>query len=134
MRILTIGCGYIGSVLAKHLSEKIPSAEIVVSDEDEEAIEKVVLSIDKKNVSSALLDFYDYNKIVKTARDFDIVVGLTPGKLGYRAIQAVIDAGVNMVDLSYMSEDPLTLNKKARKAGKGSIKSPRKAGRSLQRQ
>jgi len=50
VKILTIGCGYIGSVLAKHLSEKIPSAEITISDENIEAIEKVALSINKSNV------------------------------------------------------------------------------------
>jgi len=117
VKILTIGCGYIGSVLAKHLSEKIPSAEITISDENIEAIEKVALSINKSNVKCLQLNFSDYNSLVRIAENFDILIGLAPGRLGYKTMKAAIDAAVDMVDLSYMPEDSLTLNKDALKAG-----------------
>jgi len=117
MKILTIGCGYIGSVLARHLSDKMPSAEIVISDQNKEAVKKVAFSINKDNVSSLELDFYNYNELVKCARSFDILVGLTPGRLGYKTVEAAIEARVNMVDLSYMPEEPLTLSKDAVSAG-----------------
>ncbi|MEM1570322.1 MAG: saccharopine dehydrogenase family protein [Candidatus Bathyarchaeia archaeon] len=117
MRILTIGCGYIGSVLARHLSEKAPYAEIVISDESREAVEKVASSIGRENVKPLQLNIRDYDRLVKTAENFDILVGLAPGKLGYKTVEAAIEAGVDMVDLSYMPEDPMTLNGKALKAG-----------------
>ncbi|MGP3668064.1 MAG: saccharopine dehydrogenase family protein [Candidatus Bathyarchaeota archaeon] len=116
MKILTMGCGYIGSVLVRYLSEKIPSAEIVISDENKDSVEKVASSINKSNVTPLQLDFNNYKKLVKTAGEFDILIGLSPGRLGYKTVKAAIEAGVNMVDLSYMSEDPLTLNKDALKA------------------
>ncbi len=117
MKILTIGCGYIGSVLVRHLSERIPSAEIVVSDENREAIMKAVSSIGRGNVKPLQLDIHDYDRLVKVAENFDILVGLAPGRLGYKTVEVAIDAGVNMVDLSYMQEDPMTLNDGALKAG-----------------
>jgi len=117
MKILTIGCGYIGSVLVRHLSERIPSAEIVVSDESREAIEKATSSIGRGNVKPLQLNIRDYDRLVKAAENFDILVGLAPGRLGYKTVEAAIDAGVNMVDLSYMREDPMTLNDRALKAG-----------------
>jgi len=117
MKILTIGCGYIGSVLVRHLSERIPSAEIAVSDENREAIMKAISSIGRGNVKPLQLNIHDYDRLVKVAEDFDILVGLAPGRLGYKTVEAAIDAGVNMVDLSYMQEDPMTLNDRALKAG-----------------
>jgi len=117
VKILTIGCGYIGSVLAKHLSEKIPSAEINISDENIEAIEKVVSSINKSNINCLQLDFSDYNRLIRIAEDFNILIGLAPGRLGYKTMKAAIEASVDMVDLSYTPEDPLTLNEDASKAG-----------------
>jgi saccharopine dehydrogenase-like NADP-dependent oxidoreductase len=117
MKILTIGCGYIGSVLVRHLSERIPSAEIVVSDESREAIVKATSSIGRGNIKPLQLNIRDYDRLVKAAENFDILVGLAPGRLGYKTVEAAIDAGVNMVDLSYMCEDPMTLNDRALKAG-----------------
>jgi saccharopine dehydrogenase-like NADP-dependent oxidoreductase len=108
-----MGCGYIGSVLARHLSEKIPEAKIVISDEKIEPIKQLVSSIKKSNISSIQLDFHDYKKLVNLAKNFDLVVGLAPGRLGYKTVEATIEAGVDMVDLSYMPEDPLNLHKKA---------------------
>ena len=43
-------------------------------------------------------------------------MGLTPGRIGYRTVKACIKAGVDVVDLSFMPEDPLTLNEDALKA------------------
>ncbi len=117
MKILTIGCGYIGSVLARHLSERIPHAEIVISDEKREAVERVASSIGRENVKPLQLNIRDYDRLVKTAENFDILVGLAPGKLGYKTVEAAIEAGIDMVDLSYMPEDPMTLNGKALRAG-----------------
>lgn len=117
MRILTIGCGYIGSVLAKHLSEKAPFAEIAISDENKGAVEKVASSIGRENIKPLQLNIRDYDRLVKTAENFDILVGLAPGKLGYKTVEAAIEAGVDMVDLSYMPEDLMTLNDRALKAG-----------------
>ncbi len=63
------------------------------------------------------LDVSDRKNVVKALTDFDLAVGLTPGRVGYGAISAVIQAGVDMVDLSYMAENPLTLNDAALDAG-----------------
>jgi len=116
LRILTIGCGYIGSVLAGHLADRLPSAEIVISDRCKETIEKVASNIDKDNVRSLRLNFSDYHKLVSTIRNFEITIGLVPGRLGYQTVKAAIEACVDMVDLSYMPEDPMRLHDEAESA------------------
>jgi len=117
LRILTIGCGYIGSVLARDLAEGMPSAEIVISDADPRRAEEVAAAINRGNVSSIQLDASDYPRLVSTLRSFDLAVGLAPGRTGYRTVEACIQAGTDMVDLSFMPEDPLTLNREALEAG-----------------
>lgn len=112
-----LGCGYVGSVLAIHLSRNMPSAAIVISDEDDQAIEKVIRSSKNRNVTSTSLHFDDYSKLVKTAEEFDVLVGLVPGRLGFDTVKAAIESGTDMVDLSYMQEDPFTLNRQALNAG-----------------
>ena len=116
MRILTIGCGYIGSVLAEQLADRMQSAEIVISDMKKGTIETVASDISKDNVHPLRLNFYDYQKLVQTIKDFDITIGLAPGRLGYQTLKASIEACVDMVDLSYMPEDPVRLNDEAKRA------------------
>ncbi|MCW4037579.1 MAG: saccharopine dehydrogenase NADP-binding domain-containing protein [Candidatus Bathyarchaeota archaeon] len=117
MRILTIGCGHIGSVIARELAEALPSAEIMISDSQRERAEEIASNIGLDNVRFIELDVSDQRTVVKALTDFDLAVGLTPGRAGYGAVNAAIQAGVDIVDLSYMSEDPFTLNEAALDAG-----------------
>ena len=117
LRILTIGCGYVGSVLARDLAENMPSAQIVISDSDEKRAEEVAGTIGKNNVGFIQLDASEYSRLVSTLEDFDLAVGLAPGRTGYKSVKACVEAGVDIVDLSYMPEDPLTLNREALEAG-----------------
>lgn len=116
MKLLMIGCGYIGSILARHLSEKKPSAKIVISDASRERAERVAGAINRSHVQPFQLDLYDYDRLIKIMGNFDLVVGLAPGKLGYHTIKAAVEAKVNLVDLSYLSEDPLLFDSQASQA------------------
>ena len=116
MKILVIGTGHIGSVIAKDLAQILPSAKIAIADKSKNRAEAVAKRIDRKNVSSTQLDVFDHKILVKTLRGFDLAIGALPGEIGYKALKACIDAKVDMVDVSFMPEDPLSLNEKAVKA------------------
>jgi saccharopine dehydrogenase-like NADP-dependent oxidoreductase len=116
MRVLVLGCGNIGSVAAKDLAINLRSADIVVADKDEERAKKVAENIGTANVSHVQLDVADYQSLVATIKDFAIVLGFLPAGLGYRLATACVKARKNMVDVSYMAENPLRLNEEAEKA------------------
>ncbi len=116
MKILVIGTGHIGSVIAKDLAQTLPSAKIVIADKSQNRAEAVVKRIERKNVSSTQLDVFDHRILVKTLKGFDLAIGALPGEIGYKALKACIDAKVDMVDVSFMPENPLSLNDKAAKA------------------
>jgi lysine 6-dehydrogenase len=116
MRVLILGCGNIGSVAAKDLAINLASADIVVADKDEERAKRVADNIGTANVSPAQLDVADCQSLLTTLKDFAIVLGFLPAGLGYRLATACVKARKNMVDVSYMAENPLRLDEDAEKA------------------
>jgi saccharopine dehydrogenase-like NADP-dependent oxidoreductase len=117
MKVLILGCGNIGSVAAEDLAKSMSSIEIFVADKDKTRAKNVAEKMDKSNVSWIQLDATNYDKSVDALKDFTLAMGFLPGKLGYRLAEACIDAGKDLVDVSYMAENPLTLHQKATEAG-----------------
>ncbi|NIV44858.1 Gfo/Idh/MocA family oxidoreductase, partial [Candidatus Bathyarchaeota archaeon] len=116
MKILVLGYGNIGSVLAADLAESMPSNTFVIAGRRPDKAEEIAVSIHKENVSSIQLDANDFHELVRTMKEFDLVVGTLPADLGYQSVKAAIDAQVDAVDVSYMPENPLTLHEDALKA------------------
>ncbi|MCS7139360.1 MAG: saccharopine dehydrogenase NADP-binding domain-containing protein [Candidatus Nezhaarchaeota archaeon] len=107
-RFLVVGYGRVGRAVALDLKSCGHSVEVV----------------DLRSVSDELVDGYhlvdaskDPHAIARLARNFDCTCGCLPGKLGYSFMTACAERGVKLVDVSFMSEDPLTLDSKARESG-----------------
>ncbi|MFQ6064769.1 MAG: saccharopine dehydrogenase family protein [Candidatus Bathyarchaeia archaeon] len=117
MEILVLGYGHIGSVLASDLAQSMPSAKVVIAGRHLNKAEEVASSIHKENVTALHLDAHNHPGLVNSMRKFDLVIGTLPGHVGYQSVKAAIEAKVDMIDVSYMPENPLTLNEEAVKAG-----------------
>jgi lysine 6-dehydrogenase len=117
MRILVLGCGNIGFVVAKDLAGSLSSAEIVLADIDETRAEEAATAIGHQNVGWVRADASNREELVNILREFDLVVGALPGKTGYMVCEGAIAAGVDLVDVSYAPEDVMTLGRPALKAG-----------------
>ncbi len=117
MKVLIVGCGHIGSIAAEDLARSMSTVKISVADKNVARAKKIAERIGVRNVSWIQLDASYYSELVNTLGKFDLVMGFLPGSLGYRLVEACIDAGSDLVDVSYMPEDPLTLNAKAVETG-----------------
>ena len=117
LKILVLGCGNVGSAIVKDLARYLPSNQIVAADRNPDVARKVAEEIGKENVSWTQADASKYDELVNIIKKHDLVVGALPGSLGYTSAKACVDAKVSMVDISYMPENPLTLNDAAIKAG-----------------
>ena len=82
MKILSIGCGYIGSVLAEEIVRSFDFDELIICDSEEERIEKTGRELGEK-VFPLRRDISNYSTLLGTINDADLVVGLSPGKLGF---------------------------------------------------
>ena len=47
-------------------------------------------------------------------KDYDLVLGALPSVFGYRTLEAVIEAGKDYCDISFMPENALELDARAR--------------------
>ena len=82
-------------------------------DISKENLDQLSLRDDKiKTVAADLLKYTDYKDWLLP---FDIVVTAVPGHMGYKTLEAVINCGKDVVDISFFPEDVLQLDQLAKK-------------------
>jgi len=114
-KVIVLGCGKIGSVMAMDFAKSVDGSEVVVADRSSELARTVASTI--KGAGWVSVDTADYPRMVKTLKGFDIVLGALPGDYGYRALEAAVEAGADVVDVSFTPEDSMELDVSAKKAG-----------------
>jgi len=63
------------------------------------------------------VDFSLPSTVARAVQDADLVISAVPGFLGFRTLQAIIEAGKNVVDIAFFPEDPFELDELAQRAG-----------------
>jgi len=113
MKAIILGCGLVGGLIAKDLT-KDENFQVTVADIDEGKLNKLTKGVE---IQGAKIDLSDSEAIKKIVADKDIVIGAVPGFLGFNMLRSVIEAGKNIVDISFMAEDTLSLDELAKKKG-----------------
>ncbi|ACJ15914.1 Saccharopine reductase [Thermococcus onnurineus NA1] len=108
MKVLVLGAGNVGRAIAWDLRDEF---EVWVGDRSEERLNSV-----KDFAETVKIDASNFDSLVETMKSFELVVGALPGRFGYSSVKAAIKAGVDMVDVSFMPENPLELREEAEKA------------------
>jgi lysine 6-dehydrogenase len=111
---LVLGAGMVGSVIAEDLAGS--GFTVTVADVNTDALERVSTR-SKGTITVTDADCSDASVITAMATDVDIVFGALPSWLGLNALQAVIESGKSYCDISFMEEDPRTLDEMARDHG-----------------
>jgi saccharopine dehydrogenase-like NADP-dependent oxidoreductase len=114
MKVIVLGCGKIGSVMARDFSQSVEGSQITMSDINKERASNAASEI---GAIWTRLDMHDYSAMVKKFKEFDLILGALTGDIGYNAQKAAVAAGVDMVDVSFIPEDPLELDAAAKEAG-----------------
>jgi len=106
--IVVLGAGLVGGVMAKDLSKEHQVTSVDISQKN----------LDKLNgIKIICADISDATTLQDLIKDFDLVVGAVPGFMGYKMMKDVIEAGKNIVDISFYPEDPFGLDKLAKQKG-----------------
>lgn len=112
-RVVVLGAGCVGAYIARILAQSnVQVTAVDVSSEALHRLQKVSPYI--RVVEEDLSDPRNIHSLVQNA---DVVVGAVPGFLGYRVLEALIQAKKPVVDISFMPEDPMTLHDLAHKNG-----------------
>ena len=104
--IIVLGGGRVGSAIATIMSKthRVNVLDIYISNR-----------IQTKSLTYELFDFRDLSSIASKIAEADLVIGAVPGDLGFEVLEKVIQAGKNMVDISFFPENGLKLNALAKK-------------------
>jgi len=108
-KIIILGAGMVGSAIAIDLSKNF---DVTSADINQRALK--VLS-EKHKIKTNQFDVSKSEVLKDILRNFDLVVCAVPGFLGYKTVEAAIEAGKDTVDISFMPEDTMQLDSLARK-------------------
>jgi lysine 6-dehydrogenase len=117
MRVMVLGSGNIGSTAAWDMAKSMRSSDIVIADQDARRAKNVADRIGESNVSWVPLDAANHDQLLRSLKDCDLAMGFLPGNLGYSLMKACIEARKDLVDVSFMAENPFRLHQSVASAG-----------------
>jgi len=107
-KIVVLGAGLVGKAMAIDLALNF---EVTSIDVNAEALKE----LEKLGIKTIIADFSNLEQLTSLIKPFDLVVGAVPGFMGLQTARTVIEAGKNMVDISFFPEDPFQLDDLAKK-------------------
>lgn len=109
MNITVLGAGLVGSAIIKDLARE-PGWQIRAVDINDRLLTK--LRQDAR-VETSRADISMPGVISDLVADSDLVVCAVPGFMGFETLKQVIEAGKDVVDISFFDEDPFLLDELA---------------------
>ena len=106
-KIVVLGAGLVGNVMAKDLAKQHAVTSVDIS-------KQALATIESHSIQTLQADISNKNTLSNIIKDFDLVVGAVPGFMGYQMLQTVIEGGKNIVDISFFPENPFDLDELAK--------------------
>ncbi|MGD0781492.1 MAG: saccharopine dehydrogenase C-terminal domain-containing protein [Candidatus Aminicenantales bacterium] len=113
MKIIVLGAGLVGGPMAADLAAD-PLFEVTAVDANAEALARLAKIRGIRTLRADLSRPEDVRGLVA---GFDLVLSAVPGFMGFRTLQAVLEADKNVVDIAFFPEDPFALDGLARAQG-----------------
>ncbi|MBK9104452.1 MAG: saccharopine dehydrogenase NADP-binding domain-containing protein [Saprospiraceae bacterium] len=110
--IIVIGAGMVGSAMAIDMLQKY---KVTLSDISPTRLNE--LRAKHPALDILPLDVKDTDAVQQAVKGFDLVICAVPGFLGFKTIKTIIEAGKNIVDISFFPEDALELDALAKEKG-----------------
>ena len=102
-KIAVLGAGLVGKAIAIDLSKSFEVTSLDIS-------ESSFKELQSYGINTRMLDVTNHQQLQSYISSFDLIIGAVPGFLGFNTVRAVIEAGKNMVDISFFPEDPFELD------------------------
>ncbi|HEX9429124.1 MAG TPA: saccharopine dehydrogenase C-terminal domain-containing protein, partial [Candidatus Bathyarchaeia archaeon] len=110
MKILVIGCGKVGTEIVRDLAKEPEVDSVIAADASSENLKRLG-SLEK--IKTRRLDISQKKTVLQAMRSVDLVCGALPGRLGFQIMTCAVEAGRDLVDISYTPENPFRLHRKA---------------------
>lgn len=110
-KVIILGAGMVGKAMAIDLAKKYKVKSV---DVDKESLDFLT---SKFKIETEVLDVTDEKKLSAAIKDFDLVISAVPGFLGLQTMKNVIKNKKDLVDISFLPEGVLDLDKMAKEYG-----------------
>lgn len=105
MTIAVLGAGMVGRAIALDLATAFDVTSFDVSEKNLQLLQQK-----SSNIQTVVADLQNTSVYSSLLQPFDLVVTAVPGFMGFETLKAVINAGKNVVDISFFPEDVLQLD------------------------
>lgn len=105
-KAIVLGCGLVGTTMVEDLAAD-PDFEVTAADISDDNLAHLSAL---PRVTALSVDLGDPGTVVATVQDYDVVIGALPSRIGFQTLKIVIETGKPYCDISFMSEDALTLD------------------------
>jgi lysine 6-dehydrogenase len=113
MKVVVLGCGRVGQAMVKDLAGEEDWQVTAV-----DAFDSAFAGLGGlANVRTTQADLGNPAVVAEVVSGHDLAVGAVPGPMGYSTLRSVIEAGIDVVDISFFEEDPSNLDELARVRG-----------------
>lgn len=108
-KIVVLGAGRVGKVMAADLSGEF---DVTSVDANPGALESLARRF---RVRTSLSDLGNAQAVTSAIAHADLVICAVPGHMGFNTLKTIIEAGKDVVDISFFAEDPFELDDLARR-------------------
>ncbi len=107
-KAVVLGAGMVGSAIAADLCLEY---QITVIDLNKDKLDNL-----KKHhlLETKIINLEDEVSLLNELDSCDLVIGAVPGYMGYKTLKKIINAGKDVVDISFFDEDPFELDSLAK--------------------
>src|SRR2546425_12401069 len=116
MRILVVGCGKVGSEIARDLAGSDEVDSLVAMDDSSQNLKLLRKRVTGK-IQTVKLNISQRKRLHGLLGKVDLVCGALPGRLGFDLISEQVKPGRDIVDISYTPREAFLLQAKAKEAG-----------------
>jgi len=106
MHVIVLGAGLVGRPLAANLAQNT-ELTVSVADVDSAALDRFAPDSEVQTIKA---DLSQAEEIKRVTADADLVINALPGFLGFNALEEIISAGKNVVDIAFSEQNPLQLD------------------------
>lgn len=107
-KIVVLGAGLVGKAMAIDLSKKFEVTSVDINEAALSGLSSEGIRTQKADLTNSII-------LSSLVQQYDLVVGAVPGFMGFETCKTVIEAGKDMVDISFFPEDPFLLDELAKK-------------------
>ncbi len=103
--VIVLGAGMVGSAMAVDMAK---NHDVTVTDLSKRVLDNVKLK--HNSLTTKQLDVTKKRELQNTIKQYDLVICAVPGYLGFETLRAIIEAGMDVIDISFFPENSLDLD------------------------